>query len=289
MIQLNIGLLSNMSRGVEAYMSLRSHGFKVRGLISANEAAGGAVFEDLETYVKLPGDCEIREWIHKWSIDVMVVAGFPRRISKEVYSLPKLGSLNMHAGPLPEFRGGSALAWQIIEGRTELEISMHMLEEMLDSGPIVMKRAFYLAPSENIGHAKLLSDRLFASMVVEFCSRPREFIAQAVSQESSTAGHKPQRTYADGEILWESMSSRQVSNLVRATSPTYGGAHCWTNGQLVRIYQVAEAEENCPGPPGTFFSRGNRGPFVVCNPGVLEIIDFSPEAGLSRKPARDSL
>lgn len=274
MISGNIGILSTMSRGTEAYLSLRSRGFEVRGLVSkAQLVEGSAGSTDLESFDILPGDEDIEEWVRRSELDLMVVAGFPRRIGKDVFSSPKFGTLNMHAGPLPEFRGGSPLAWQIIEGRPVVEISLHIMEETLDTGPVVMRGSFPLSPRENVGHAKLLSDRLFASMLVEYCSDREKFMERAVAQDNVRAGYRPQRTYSDGEIIWESMSSRQVLNLVRATSPNYGGAHCWQDGELLQIHRVEEVQLQSPQPPGTFFYRDNRGPFVVCNPGVVELIE----------------
>ena len=60
----------------------------------------------------------------KKKYDVFVVAGFPHIFNQETLNLPKFGSINLHAGPLPKYRGGSPLNWQIINNEKKIGISI---------------------------------------------------------------------------------------------------------------------------------------------------------------------
>ena len=72
--------------------------------------------------------------------DIFSAAGFPHIFSKNLINKPKLGVINLHAGPLPKYRGGSPLSWQIINGEKKLGVTFFKMNENLDMGKILLKK-----------------------------------------------------------------------------------------------------------------------------------------------------
>ena len=100
--------------------------------------------------------------------DIFLIAGYPQIFEKKIFSLPKVMSINLHGGPLPEFRGGSPLNWQIINGRRKIGISLIKINSKIDGGKIIDTKFLIL---NLIKILKLLIKRqinYFYSMVKNF-------------------------------------------------------------------------------------------------------------------------
>ena len=206
-------------------------------------------------------------------LDFIFVCGFPYRLPMSVVNAPRVATLNFHAGPLPEYRGGSPLSWQIIHGRQEIELSIHKMEEEFDSGDVLMASTFALRHEEGIFDAKQKADELFAKMSVYLTSNFESLQANARKQDESKAVYWHQRAYRDGQIHWFVMSARQVVNLVRALSPDYGGAFGIVDGKTYRVHGAREATERISGVPGRLVTKSGRR-FVVCRDGAVELLDY---------------
>ena len=211
--------------------------------------------------------------------DLGVVSGFPFRIPFSLFSLPNLGTVNLHGGPLPQYRGGSPLSWQLVNGAEEIGLSLHLLQEQLDTGPVLMEKSFPVSEHENISVVKKKADELFGRMVRELLSNPR-LLDTAAPQDEKEAGYWHQRSYDDAEIFWDRMSNLEVHNLVRAVSPDYGGAFSFLQGVRVKIYEVALSNPPLMGTPGRVILFGpNTNPQIVCRKGGVELVRFEFDTG----------
>ena len=76
--------------------------------------------------------------------DVFIIAGFPHILKQSIIDIPKFGCINLHAGPLPKYRGGSPLNWQIIKNEKKLGIYIIKLNVKIDDGKILIKKFFLL-------------------------------------------------------------------------------------------------------------------------------------------------
>lgn len=216
--------------------------------------------------------------------DIGVVAGFRKRLPKGLAAIPTLGTINLHAGPLPEFRGGSPLSWQIISGRKKIGVTAHILVHDWDAGPILSREEFSLSPEENIGTARSRADLLLAQMAGQLLSGEPEFLKAGEPQDERLAKYWHQRTYHDAEIKWELMSAEEVNNLVRATSPDYGGAFTFHRARRLRVYQTRVASPRLAGVPGRVLRLGNEGGlFVLCAENAVQILDYEPAGSIFRR------
>ena len=167
--------------------------------------------------------------------DLFIVAGFPQIFRKEILSIPKYGAWNCHAGPVPEYRGGSPLNWQIIDGKEKIGISLLLMDEGIDTGPLIAAREFFLSKEETISEAHWKANHLFADMVEQALN---EF-PPVVMQQPISSLYRKQRKDDDGEInpAWD---KARALNFIRALNHPYPGA--WIrldNGERLRIWEAS--------------------------------------------------
>ena len=175
-----------------------------------------------------------------------IVAGWPYRFTKEELSVPKHGFINCHAGPVPNYRGGSPLNWQIINGEEILRVSLLQMDEGLDTGPILSEQAFRLEKHETIDDAHRRANSAFAEMVVAHVNLLENYpeTIRPTSQDfydSSIRTPKtwPQRTDDMGKIDL-SWSAGRIHNFVRALTHPYPGA--WlrgSDGKRIRVWNTS--------------------------------------------------
>ena len=195
------------------------------------------------------------ERVYKWGtmlkeLDVEfslgIVANWPLRLDAEVLSVPKHGWVNCHGGPVPNYRGGSPLNWQIINGEEILRVSLLQMDEGLDTGPILSEQAFGLEKYETIDDAHRRANSAFAEMVVAHVDllenypetikpTPQDFYDSSIRTPKTW----PQRNDDMGEIDL-SWSAEKVVNFVRALTHPYPGA--WLkggDGERVRVWNAS--------------------------------------------------
>ena len=201
---------------------------------------------------------------------VGVCAGWPNILKPNELARPTWGWINCHAGPVPYYRGGSPLNWQIINGNSLIGVSVLKMTERLDDGPVLAEQTFTLLPHEDISHAHQKANALFAGMV------PKVLDAIALGEQSERPQSLPatywhQRADEDGEINWTWMA-RRVHDFVRALTRPYPGAWMWVDGVKTRVWKTCL---NCPeikGRPGHIFNlQGKR--YAVCADRAIEILE----------------
>lgn len=199
-------------------------------VLSNNQWRGGAVRDA----VKLSGHVLVEQD----DAELMIVAGWPHKLPKEVYGKPKYGTWNCHAGPVPEYRGGSPLNWQIIDGRKEIGVSVLEMDDGLDTGPVLATGKFELRDDETIADAHAKANAMFAYLITNLLWEVgKGKWPNAVSQVGD--GYRRQRTDDDGEIDF-SWPKDRIVNFVRALTHPYPGA--WVklpNGERLRIWSAS--------------------------------------------------
>ncbi len=98
-------------------------------------------------------------------IDLVVVACWPWRIPAALLTIPRLGWLNLHPSPLPELRGPEPLFWALRQGWSRTAMTLHLMDELLDHGPIVLQHWFDLPIGERISTIEALAGSWAAQML----------------------------------------------------------------------------------------------------------------------------
>jgi methionyl-tRNA formyltransferase len=163
--------------------------------------------------------------LHGIAFDVIVVNGWNRLIREDVISLAPLGGLGVHAGHPPIGLGRAPLVWNILLGRTDIEVYVFKLTPNADDGAIVASQVVEITPQDDV---RLLYEKVMLAGAGLFL-RAIERVAQgrpAAPQDLSHAVHYGKRTPEDGEIDF-SRSESEIYDFVRSQVPPYPGAFTW--------------------------------------------------------------
>lgn len=201
---------------------------------------------------------------------LFIVAGYAQIFSAELISLPLLGTINLHAGRVPQYRGGSPLNWQLINGERYAGISILRMTEGIDSGEVLAKADFKIGKNDDISLLHDKANKLFPKLVIDVLIRFDRSDFSGAPQDNREACYWHQRSDADGEIKFASQTAEEVDRFVRALSAPYPGAWAMYGSFLVRVLDVKVPSVEVRGSPGRVVYISGEGPIVVCkNRGVL--------------------
>ncbi len=179
---------------------------------------------------------EFVEELRSYRADLQAVVAF-RMLPEVVWNMPRLGTFNLHASLLPQYRGAAPINWAIINGETETGVTTFFLRHEIDTGNIILQEKEPIHPSDDAG---TLHDRLKirgANLVVRTV-RAIESGKVATVEQASSGNLKPapkifRETCA---INWHH-KSLEISNFVRGLSP-YPAAWTRIHERVYKIYRV---------------------------------------------------
>lgn len=256
---LRIVFLGTPDFAVASLKALVDHGFNVVAVITAPDKPAGrgrqlrpsavkeyALQQDLP--VLQPERLKNKEFIKTLKAlqaDVQVVVAF-RMLPKEVWNLPNMGTINVHASLLPQYRGAAPINWAIINGETETGVTTFRLKHEIDTGNILLQHKVPIADKDNFGtlYGKLMvagADLLLRTL--------NGLVAETIEelpQETSTVEEKqaPKIFKEDGQINWQH-AVVPIHNLIRGLAPI-PAAYTTLDGKQLRIFdaEVSHAAPN---------------------------------------------
>ncbi len=204
--------------------------------------------------------------------DVIVIAAYGRILPKDVVKLPPSGCVNIHPSLLPRHRGPSPVAFTLLEGDDVAGVTLMLLDEGMDSGPIIAQEEWPILPQDTVG---TLTDRLFregAKLLVR--SLPLYIQGDLVPrpQEEARVTYARKLTKEDGVIRWE-LPAVSLWRQVRAYAPWPGSYTRW-RGRLLKVLDAVPLPGGEGSPPGEVVlveSGALAIVGVVTGDGVLEL------------------
>lgn len=197
--------------------------------------------------------------------DLLVLAGFTQILKPPIISLAKLGTINLHGGKLPEYRGASVLNWQIINGETTGGLSIIFVDEGVDTGDIIAKTTFPIEYTDTIKEVVDKSLVLFPPMLLSVL---KQFAVGTVEHQSQPQGGKywRKRRPEDGYFDPGQMTAKQVYDWVRSLTKPYPGAFTNYQGKKITIWKVEILNNRV---------QSNGQPVLQAKDKSLLVIDFS--------------
>ena len=250
--------------------------------------------ENLQIPILQPENLKDPEFIgtlEKINADIFVVVAF-RILPKVIWSMPRLGTFNLHASLLPKYRGAAPINWAIINGETKTGVTTFLLDEDIDTGAILFQEKTPILPEDDLG---TLYDRLMdigSGLVLRTVDALYNDLVQAKSQDNSIQKcPAPKITRETMEIDWN-VSAPEIHNRIRGLSP-YPATHTvLRQGDKcidVKIFaSKVEASDGRHEKPGRVISDGKKRILVDCATGRLEILELQT-AGKKRLSTRDFL
>lgn len=225
--------------------------------------------------------------------DLQVVVAF-RMLPEVVWAMPPMGTFNLHASLLPQYRGAAPINWAIINGETETGLTTFFLQHEIDTGNIIRQVRVPVAPTDNAGdlHDRLM--RLGGALVTETVDLIARGDVQTVAQPSPADGialkPAPKIFKETCRIAW-CEGVKRAYDFIRGLSP-YPAA--WTelvegDKRLILKVYAAEMETAVPGEPvGTLVTDGRSAMRVALPDGYLRLLSVQL-AGKKRMDIADFL
>lgn len=210
-----------------------------------------------------PNDPRAIDRIAVENADVFILAGYGRILGAALLALPRRLAINLHAGKLPEFRGSSPMNWALIEGERSFTLSIIAVDEGVDTGDVLAERTFPIGPQDTIRELHAVANHEFPHMMLDVLEQIRGDRLERRPQDAARARYFPLRFPADGLILWDQLTARQVHNRIRALRPPYPGAFTFYRCRRVLLVASELPGIEYRGEPGRIYRTGSAG-LLVC-------------------------
>lgn len=192
------------------------------------------------------------EEVSSYRADLQVVVAF-RMLPEAVWNMPPMGTINVHASLLPQYRGAAPINWAIINGETETGVTTFKLKHEIDTGNILLQERVAILPEDNIGS---LYEKLMIAggqLLVKTVKGLAEGTIQEMQQDNIPADslkHAPKIFKEHTHIDW-SKPVREIHNLVRGLSPI-PAAYTGLGDKTAKIFKTHYTNEQPNIAPGTY-------------------------------------
>jgi len=231
------------------------------------------------------------EQLKAWDADLFVVVAF-RMLPEVVWTLPRLGTFNLHASLLPQYRGAAPINWALMRGETTTGVTTFLIDHQIDTGNILLQESLSIAPDENVGS---LHDRLMVLGADLVCRTIDTFASGTVKpvpqpQTGNLVG-APKINKEMCRIEWDN-EPMQICNLIRGLSP-YPAAFGLLQTSApeptpLKIFHALPIENRHCHPLGTIVSDGKSYLHVACRNGHVSLLEVQI-AGKKRMSIKDLL
>jgi methionyl-tRNA formyltransferase len=215
------------------------------------------------------------EELKSLNANLQIVVAF-RMLPKVVWEIPKLGTFNLHASLLPNYRGAAPINWAIINGETKTGVTTFFIDDKIDTGEMILSSETEIDPNENAGH---LHDRLMhlgSKTVIETLDLIKKGnITTTIQKEDSEIKTAYKLNKENCKIDW-TKSALEINNLIRGLSP-YPASWCTFSDKNeewnVKIYESKIILEEHNHPYGKIFCSKKEMKIAAEN-GFIQILSL---------------
>lgn len=242
---------------------LVENGYEVVGVVTATDKWGGRgnkqlIESDVKKYAVSKGlkvlqpeklrAPEFLEELRALKADLQIVVAF-RMLPELVWNMPPLGTFNLHASLLPQYRGAAPINWAIINGEKETGVTTFFLKHEIDTGDLLFQERVAIGEKENVGE---LYDRLKvigAHLTLKTVRAIENNDYKPIPQDTSKASHAPKIFLETCRISFE-QPTQKVFDFIRGLSP-YPTAWMMLDGEMLKVYEAEKEIAPHDLQPGT--------------------------------------
>lgn len=214
------------------------------------------------------------ERLKDYNADLFFVAAF-KILPVEVFSIPRDGTVNLHASLLPDYRGAAPINRAVINGDTETGLTTFYIEETVDTGDIILYETVAIDTDETAGELAARMKVLGADLSLRTVELIEKGTSSGQKQPAKGKRPAPRLFKQDGIIDW-TKDARSIHNQVRGMNPSPGTFTECTKGPL-KIHRTRIVDEHTTGDPGRIIEASpHDGIMVSCGTGSLRILELQP-------------
>jgi methionyl-tRNA formyltransferase len=206
-----------------------------------------------------------------------IVVDYGKIIPREILGIPPLGAINVHPSALPKYRGASPLQTAISNGETKTAISIMLMDDQVDHGPILAQKKEKILPNDTYGSLYGRLSEEYPYFLVETLKKYLSGEIKPIPQKNSEATFTKLLSREDGRIDW-SKSAEEIERMVRAYDPWPGTFTEW-RGKRIKILKAGVVPRPVPTNtrPGDFFETPDKQLAVSCGGSGLILNRIQPE------------
>lgn len=228
------------------------------------ERAGIPVLQPLK--IRTP---EFLQALSAWQPDLIAVAAYGRILHTPILRLPPRGCVNVHGSLLPKYRGAAPVQWAVINGETITGITTMLMDEGMDTGPMLLQEKVEILPDDTAGTLAPRLAELGGRLLVDTITQLKAGTLTPKKQDDSQATLAPLLKKEDGLIDW-TMGATALANRIRGLSP-WPGAYTFLGDERWNIWRAVASVGATTDKPGTIVAVNKQGIVVATGDGVLEI------------------
>ncbi len=241
---------------------------------------------------KIRSNLDFRAQLEAISPDAIVVVAYGRIIPPWMLTLPRLGCINLHGSLLPKYRGAAPIQWAVANGDAFTGNTTMLLEEGLDTGPILLQQTIEIAPSQTAVNLFEQLAQAGAPLVVETLAGLDDGTLHPQPQNHSFATFAPLLDREDGRMDFVARSANELKNRWRGFQP-WPGAFTTLDGKKLIIHRMEIANvphpaNEPPAKPGQLHIEGPRILVACAEDTWLDLLELQLE-GKKRNTAAEFL
>lgn len=276
---MNVLLIGEESAGIQALRAIESTGHRIVGVMASpsHRSFGGISLWKMANKLGY----------HTWPAELVKDPTFASRITSEevdlilnvhslfiihsaVLSAPRIGSFNIHPGPLPHYAGLNTVSWAIYRGERRHGVTLHKMVPGIDAGPIAYQSLFPIEENETALSLMSKCVKLGLDLILELlhqaATQPQEI--PCISQDLTQREYFGRNIPYSGRVSW-SCQAREIVNFVRACdygpfpSP-WGHPSTTLADQKITLLKASVTNERCSRTPGIIGQPQDVGIQVAC-------------------------
>lgn len=218
----------------------------------------------IPVHLTMRADHETIDLVKRSEPDVIVVNSWYTRMTDELYDLPPYGTLNLHDSLLPKGTGFSPVIWSLISGEAQIGLTVHRMDEDLDTGDILVQHSLPIGPNDTGTELVERGIALIPGALKEAFAALESGNPQWRPQNKATRTYFHKRSERDSLIDW-TWPAEDLERLVRALSAPYPPAFTFYLGERIEVLAAKVSEIRYGGTPGRVIVQEGGGA-VVCGP-----------------------
>lgn len=211
--------------------------------------------------------------------DLQIVVAF-RMLPEVVWSMPPMGSVNLHGSLLPQYRGAAPINWAVINGETETGVTTFKLKHEIDTGDILLQQSFPIGENETAGEVHDRMKEIGAQLLVKTV---QQLAAGVLAEKPQTSNQQPATPLKHAPKIFTetckidfAKTADEVHNLVRGLSP-FPGAFCSLNGKTLKIFRTEKEVSNPDIEPGQYKTDEKTFLKFACSNGYISVTELQLE------------
>lgn len=268
---------------------LIDNGFEVVGVITATDKLGGRGGSQLirsavkifamehELPVLQPEklkDPHFLDQLRQLNADLQVVVAF-RMLPEAVWSMPRIGTINLHGSLLPKYRGAAPINWAIMQGEKETGVTTFFIRQEIDTGDVILQEKLSIGDNETAGELHERMMILGANVVLKTVKLIQSGNYETFPQDTAQASPAPKLFHENCKIDFH-QPVETVHNFIRGLSP-HPAAWTILDNKIFKILKARKSDHQPASTPGQIFTNGRTFLHITVVDGSLDILEVQME------------